>query len=540
MEKIVNAFKELKKINEVYDLDSSALTDYMNNIYTEKVCTPVIGKFSSGKSALINTVLGGETKLLKEDITPETAVPTELVYDDGKGERAVVYDKKGNTTELSIADFMTHDFSVSDVIKIRLYLSNEFLKSIDRTMIVDMPGFESTNDAHSTAIDKYVTNSQAYIVVFPADDMTMKSTLGSILKELCIYEMPIHIVITKCDKTDDETRAELEEKLRANIAKYIGKKEIDFAHTSSLMGEIDFVKEMFSEINSKADEIIGKKYKMLFESSAAETITYLSSIINNSQLSESRFAEEEDKLNRELEEVENKIDGLNDNFDYEIDNCISLLKADLDSALSSSESELVSLALQRGDINSRLNSIVRETISSGVKNRLMPIITKYSEKAGSVISIDPGALEAKVTAEEKSPNYTSSIIIGLAAIEILGPIIGPIGVIVGVVLGALNFMFSSSKNSENQKNEVRAQINNNVFPQVRSQVYPQIETTIKEKAAEIKSRVDEKVNARRSTLMKALEDTRAKLTADKQEKEKAVEKAQNYRNEIEEIKNELL
>ena len=145
----------------------------------------------------------------------------------------------------------------------------------------------------------------------------------------------------------------------------------------------------------------------------------------------------------------------------------------------------------------------------------------------------------EITVEEKT-NEITAVPELLNLIDVKGPIIGTIGVIVGVVLGALNFMFSSSKNSENQKNEVRAQINNNVFPQVRSQVYPQIETTIKEKAAEIKSRVDEKVNTRRSTLMKALEDTRAKLTADKQEKEKAVEKAQNYRNEIEEIKNELL
>lgn len=55
-----------------------------------KVCTPIIGKFSSGKSALINTILGYTRRILKEDITPETAVPAEIVYSDSEDRIIVV------------------------------------------------------------------------------------------------------------------------------------------------------------------------------------------------------------------------------------------------------------------------------------------------------------------------------------------------------------------------------------------------------------------------------------------------------------------
>ena len=40
----------------------------MQETETAKVCTPIIGKFSSGKSALLNTLLGYSRKILKEDI----------------------------------------------------------------------------------------------------------------------------------------------------------------------------------------------------------------------------------------------------------------------------------------------------------------------------------------------------------------------------------------------------------------------------------------------------------------------------------------
>ena len=82
MEKVISALEEIKNINIEYGISTDEISKLQAEISEAKVCTPIIGKFSSGKSALVNTLLGYSKKILKEDITPETAVPAEIVYTD--------------------------------------------------------------------------------------------------------------------------------------------------------------------------------------------------------------------------------------------------------------------------------------------------------------------------------------------------------------------------------------------------------------------------------------------------------------------------
>lgn len=58
MEKIYKTLDELYEINNRYSLSTEIVEKLRSDMQSAKVCTPVIGKFSSGKSALINTLLG--------------------------------------------------------------------------------------------------------------------------------------------------------------------------------------------------------------------------------------------------------------------------------------------------------------------------------------------------------------------------------------------------------------------------------------------------------------------------------------------------
>lgn len=84
MDKVMSALDELRDINMAYDLSVERIDALQEEMVTAKVCTPIIGKFSSGKSALVNTLLGYSKKILKEDITPETAIPAEIVYTESE------------------------------------------------------------------------------------------------------------------------------------------------------------------------------------------------------------------------------------------------------------------------------------------------------------------------------------------------------------------------------------------------------------------------------------------------------------------------
>lgn len=58
MEEIAKALGELHKINNVYSLSNDIVEKLLKEIENAKVCIPIIGRFSSGKSALLNTLLG--------------------------------------------------------------------------------------------------------------------------------------------------------------------------------------------------------------------------------------------------------------------------------------------------------------------------------------------------------------------------------------------------------------------------------------------------------------------------------------------------
>ncbi|MDY2735581.1 dynamin family protein [Intestinibacter sp.] len=73
-------FKDCISIMEKYDIDTTFIKQDLNQIPNFRVTTPIIGGFSTGKSSMINAILG--KKLLSVNITPETSIPTEIFYGD--------------------------------------------------------------------------------------------------------------------------------------------------------------------------------------------------------------------------------------------------------------------------------------------------------------------------------------------------------------------------------------------------------------------------------------------------------------------------
>ena len=200
MEKIKKALGELREINNAYSLSNETVEKLMHETETAKVCTPIIGKFSSGKSALLNTLLGYSRKILKEDITPETAVPAEISYSPD-GDSIDVVRNDGTCKKVSVSEYRELDVDANAVRCTRLNLRNRFLEEIPDVMLVDMPGFESGFEVHNRAIDGYLPLSLAYIIAFPADDMIVRSSVGNILKELCLhdilYALPLRSLINE-------------------------------------------------------------------------------------------------------------------------------------------------------------------------------------------------------------------------------------------------------------------------------------------------------------------------------------------------------
>ena len=127
MEKIAKALNELHKINNAYLLSNDVVEKIMQETESARVCIPIIGKFSSGKSALLNTLLRYSRKILKEDITPETAVPAEISYSPDEDSIFVVRND-GGYKSITVSEYRELDVDANTVRCTRLNLRNSFLE----------------------------------------------------------------------------------------------------------------------------------------------------------------------------------------------------------------------------------------------------------------------------------------------------------------------------------------------------------------------------------------------------------------------------
>ena len=538
MEKIIKALEELKEINNVYELPTEEIVSLEKDIENAKVCTPIIGKFSSGKSALVNTLLGyNKHKMLKEDITPETAVPAEIMYSDIE-DTITIIKKNGEEEEISFDEYKIFEADAETVINTRIQLRNTFLKEIPDVMLVDMPGFESGFEVHNKAIDNYLPQSLAYIITFPADDMIVRSSVGNILKELCLHDMPLCITITKWDKRNEDEFDKTLENLKENLKKYVGNRELKYCSTTSARGDASELKEFLKDIQEKSQIILSNKYKKLVIPLVENTENYLVTTLNGGDLSESELDEKEEKLEKQLSALETKFKEEKQNFDTEITECVGEIKAEVQRALEAEESTLVAMALNGQEINGHLNSIIRNTVTVSVKRNFITKLEKYFKRVAKTInseSIGDVAVSFSFNAKEIDSGITGSIVAAVAGVVIGLPIIG-------IALGTIMAFIGSRRQEEErnrQRQEARQKIRGEVFPQVMREVGTAIETTIAKQILLVNSAIDKEITNQKETLEKAMCDLRQQINDEKEKKENLIMDIKADLERIEEIKERL-
>lgn len=533
MEDTQYVLNEIRNINNAYDLSVEQIDKVLAEIPNAKVCTPVIGKFSSGKSALVNTMLGYSRKLLKEDITPETAVPTELVY-TADTDNVRLYRNDGKHKDMTVEEYKNTELDAKSITRVRISLRNSFLEEIPDVMVVDMPGFESGFEIHNRAIDEYLPQSLAYIVAFPADDMIVRSSVGNILKELVLNDMPICVVITKYDKRNDEFEASLD-KLKENLKRFIGGLEVRFCYTSSYDGNAEDVKEFLAEIQEESQSILARKFKKDVLSVLNSTEAYLKKTLKSSEMTESELDEEEERLGKQLAGLNDKFSREKENFDIQVAEAVEEIKSDVERALEAEESTFVTMAMNNQSINERINTVVRNAVTQSVQKRLVPKVEKYLRRVEKCINGD-GIGDVHVSfafdAKEISEDLTGPVVAVVAGLVLGLPILG------AIIAGIAYFMGKSSaeKKREEQKNEIRSKLHNEVYPQIMREVGNGVEMAVTKQMDLINTSIEEEIQNQKTTLEKAMSDVRDRIADEKEKKENLTTDINNDLTRIAELR----
>lgn len=515
MEHTFQVLNALKEINQTYTLSNEKIDQTLVEMQTAKICIPVIGKFSTGKSALINTLLGYNRRLLRENITPETAVPTEIVYSPDE-EWAEVVKNDQPTESIEISDYRDLSVDANTVQYIRLHLKNSFLEKIPDVMIVDMPGFESGFEVHNRAIDQYLPRSLAYILTFPADDMIVRSSIGNILKELCLHDMPICVVITKYDKCNDEFDATLQN-LKNNLTRYLGNCPFSVYRADNQHYGAEEVKEFLEQIQQQSQQILAKKFCTSAMSALDTTEQYLRTALSSQNLTESELAEQEETLRQQMNELDTRVSSNQKELNDQLDDCIDLICANVVDNVRKEENTLIVMVLNRQDINERLNLIVRESLTREVQQRLLPKIESYVKKITHQLNGNHFGdinISFHMDLEEIKKNVVSTVVAGVAVAFLMSL---PLGAIIAGALTLINKL-AGEKKREEQKNQIRQDFAQDLYPKILKTVRASLKTEVSRQIYAIEQSINEEITTQTNALQQALEDIRCKQQEENQKK----------------------
>lgn len=518
----IEKFEKLKVIKEKYGLDTQDVHDAIHAMKEYRVTTPVVGNFSTGKSSLINAVIG--KPLLGVEITPETAVPTEVYY----GNNNVYQISKMGCIRRNIEELPLRDLTIRDTDLVRIEYDNEFLKQIQSVSIVDLPGFDTSIELHNRAIDQYLPNSLAYLLVVSSDEPVLKESIIDLIKELKSHKIPVYIVLTKCNRLSQAELDECTTLLKQVVCKTLELDDVKVACVDSYGDvKVDEIKEILRDIQQQTGEIFVNKFSKVLSAASRFAEVYLLERIDKSNLSTSELEQEQEKILKSIRELESKIEKEKAMFQEQADVCIKAIRERVTNNLASNQAT-ISVMLENGaDITDKINYIVRNAVTVGIRTEFEPKLQKYVEHIASAINVefpenDVIMMNIKQFTSENITTTVSKSVLPVALAGVGAALLGPVGAVIAGVAGVVGDVVLNVKSSARKKREIDKAATQ-VVTEVAKQAADSVEVEIRNYINGINSQIEADVIKQREVLSKSLEDIRNDIMFEENSKSSEIE-----------------
>lgn len=491
-----------------YELPVAAIQKDIQHMQVFKVTTPIIGGFSTGKTSMINAFL--DEKLLRTNITAETAVPTEISY----GPVQVKAVKKDVEKVFSLDDLLIQEFTINETDFITVKLPNAQLKALPTIEIVDMPGFDSGIQAHNTAIDQYLHKSLAYILTFAADEPVVKESVADFLKELSLFDVPVYVCVTKADKVSEEVLADNLSAIGRNIQQLLGvvpKKIVPI--WSKRNRNTDGLNDILIDIESNSRIIFEKKFTGLLNQHAKTAQQYIEEMLKSASLSVSELDEKEEKIKREIEYVQTKIEREQQRFEKHLDTGIQPIQIRIEQELVSNQEMLVSQLIRGGDLQAKLNLIVRTAVTAGIKEEFEPKLQQHLQNLTKAIQLD---IPVDATVQLDQFKLQADQMVKDLALKSLPLILGAIGVVLtgpigGIILGVATLvadLLFQKKRQNDLRQEAEQKVTSEIIPLVVREAGTLVGQELQNYTASVHEMIQDEVDKQHDILQKAFMDLR--------------------------------
>lgn len=522
----------LENVNALYkkyNMPMERITEEIDSLDKFQVTTPLIGEFSTGKSSLINAMLGSD--YLGINLLPETSVPAEICY--GDKERAVIQevDKNAETTrakEMSLAEFKDSKLSASNVKKVQIFVNNDFLRTVSTVKLVDMPGFNSGLELHNRAIDEYMPESLAYIITFSARDPAIPADMATFLREIKLHDAPVYLLITKSKSVLPKELDQCVARIREDAKKYLGLKDVNISCTNAKGKPEDInaepLREILSEIEGKSQSIFEQEATRKLKKYASELAIYLETSIREVNATPSEIEAQEAACARQLARLQEKIGAAREDFSSQIDASLSNFRARLTDALNTESSALENMIMNGSDVKDKITMIVRENAIVCMKEDFSSRLKRYVERIAEAVKLDLSVdTNLQLNAEQLQidsaikDTIQKSLPVILSAIGIA--VGGPVGAVIGAVVGLVADIFFAKK-QQNEKRRMAREKVCEIIPSVTEKAVSVVGEKIREQVDNIGAQIDEDVSQKIATQEKALADLKERHAEETVDKEK--------------------
>lgn len=524
----------------------------------------MLGVFSSGKSAFLNTLL--QADLLNENQTPETTVATELCFDMREFIEAVALD--GTVTQFPIDQLASIDGAkYSNLI---LHLNNDFLRQHADTIFVDMPGIDSNFEIHNRAINNYIGKGSAYMLLVSVQEGSLRQSLVDFLKELNYYPQSLACFVSKSDLMPPDQVQSVVQNVQAGINAVFH--DYEPVEVQAVSAQTDLA----SDFQGKVEQCLARfNPQIIFESKLGQELAQIIRLFTSSLLayrnSISLDLTEIDKRIKQCRDAKDDLEMKLSNKEVELSSSSSsianLICSDVEQALRTQEEQLVSAAMSgTSELNNAIMGIVRPVIVSSsqqhcgdyyqdIVNSLNLSGISSNIDIGSDVSANGGQAGSSLSDEQISgltniaKNLVSSfagdknghspvlynVVTGAAALttSVLNPILEAIIVFLPQILSSLFGGQSREEQQEQQRqeryNRVRNAVQSQVIPQVVQQVRPTICQNIEQHNKDMLKQV-------RASFSQLIDGQNSAL---EQAKAEAAQKEQDHKQKLADVDNDL-
>jgi len=387
---------EVRAILQKYGIDTARLDGAAAEYEDFKVTVPFIGAFNTGKSSAINALLG--INLLPSSITANTTVPTEIVY----GGNTMTVCRGDSIQAAGLHELRDRTLDLTGVTMLHLELDSELLKRLPGVKMVDMPGLDSGIAEHDRAMRGYLPNSLAYILMFSADEPVVKKSVAEFLSELGLREMPVYVVVTKCDKVPERDAETAAEYLKATVEKLLGLGDIQVRRIKAKADrDVAPLEELLGEMEQKADGmrdgiLAGKLLDCIVPAEG-----YIKQRLAGERLSVSELEGRIDQLQRQGERIAAAVENEEKRFADEKERAVESVRRQVFVNLRECKSALLSTLLSGAEAWPQADRLIISVLAAGVPSELTTALRRHLQALSAIMDTDLTAGGERSAAKSK-------------------------------------------------------------------------------------------------------------------------------------------